>query len=240
VLVSKNQPNLKPNIARMNKLKTLLIAVFTLLSFLKLSAQTNDAQLWADLKLDYKLSSNASIYGQVGSRFSENISKIGMGFTELGADYELNKTWEIGASYRFYSSRKNEDLYSNRHKFNLDLSFKKSFYLLSLKLRTRAQMSFKDIYSSDDGKIPAFEWRNKFELKYKLTKKIKPFFYFECYLPLSNSEPFELTKTKYSLGIEYKINKRNSFEIYYLYQAQQHKNDPDRDFVTGISYICSF
>jgi len=224
----------------MNKLKTLLIAVSTLLSLLDMSAQTNDAQLWADLKLDHKLNSNASIYGQVGSRFSENISKIGMGFAELGTDYELNKTWEIGASYRFYSSRKNEDLYSNRHKFNLDLSFKKSYYLLSLKLRTRAQMQFKDIYCSSDGKIPGFQWRNKLELKYKLTKKIKQFFYFECYLPLSNSESFELTKTKYCIGGEYKINKRNSFEIYYLYQGQLHQNNPDRDFVTGISYICSF
>lgn len=224
----------------MNKLKTLLIAVYTLLSLLNLSAQTNDAQLWADIKLNYKFASHTSIYGQVGSRFSENISKVGMGFAELGTDYELSKTWELGASYRFYSSRKNEDLYSNRHKFNLDLSFKKNYYLLSFKIRMRIQMKYKDIYSSNDGTASNFQWRNKLELKYKLTKKIKPFFLFECYLPISNNNYFELTKTKYSFGLEYKINKRNSLEIYCLYQRQLHRKNPDRDFVIGISYICSF
>lgn len=224
----------------MSKSKILFSAVCLLLSLAELSAQTNDAQLWADLTLGHKINSNTSVYGQIGTRFSENVSTLGMGFAEVGADYELNRAWGLGASYRFYSARKNEDRYSNRHKFNLDLSFKQNYYLLSLKIRTRLQMSFKDIYSSDDGKIPAFDWRNKLELKYKLTKKIKPFLYFECYLPLSDSQPFELTKTKYCIGVEYKVNKRNSFEFYYLFQAQQHKNDPDRDFVTGISYICSF
>lgn len=224
----------------MNKLKTLLIATYSLFCLLNLSAQTNDAQLWADLKLEYKLNEESSFYVQSGIRFSENISKIGLAFTEVGGDYELNKTWALGASYRYYLNRKNEDLYSNRHKLNLDLSFKKNYYLLGFKLRTRVQMEYKDFYSSNDGLVPSFEWRNKLELKYKLTKKFKPFVSFECYLPITNSDYFELNKTKYSFGFEYKINKRNSLEIYYLYQQQCNQNNPTRDFVTGISYICSF
>jgi hypothetical protein len=224
----------------MNKLKTLLIAVYTLLCLVDLSAQVNDAQLWADIKLDYKLNKHTSFYAESSLRFTNNISSIGLGYLEVGTEQKLGKMWEVSGGYRFYEKRKKKhDYFSNNHRLNLDLSFKKNFYLFSFQLRTRAEMEYTDIYSSS-GSIPAFQWRNKAQVKYSLTKKIKPFFYMEYYFPLSNSDNFELVKSRYCIGSEYKINKHNSLEIYYLIENQFHQVDPNNSYVTGISYICSF
>lgn len=215
---------------------TLLMIVFAI----TLNGQTNDAQLWADVKLEYKPNKKSSFYFQPGVRFSENISEIGMAFLEVGSGYKLNKSFELEASYRLYSKRKVEDIYSTRHKLNIDLSYKKNWYRFNFQVRTRVEMEYKDMLSSNDGLVPDFVWRNKFQAKYSLTKKMKPFAFYEVYNPLSNTYYFEVTKHKLVLGAEYKINKRNSIELYYLYEAQIHKNNPNRFFVTGISYICSF
>jgi hypothetical protein len=224
----------------MNLTKIILIVELLMFSAFFLSAQTNDAQLWTDIKITHKLSGKINGYAENGLRFSENISEIGTAYSEIGLEYKLLKKLEISGGYRFFSKRKNEDLYSNRHRLNLDLSYKTSYYLFSIQLKTRVEMEYKNILSSNSGMIPEFQWRNKAQLKYNFTKKIKPFFYLEAYLPLSNSEYFEIEKMKYCIGGEYKINKHNSFELYYLYEGQLHQNNPNKFFVTGISYICSF
>ena len=226
--------------ARMNKLKSLLIVVYTLLISLNLSAQINDAQLWSDVKFNYKLSKSASFYAESSLRFTNNISSIGLGYLEIGTEYKLGKKWEISGGYRFYEKRKKKhDYFSNNHRLNIDLAFKKNYYLFSFQLRTRAEMEYADIYSSNES-VPTFKWRNKIQVKYSLTKKIKPFLSLEYYFPLSSSNYFELVKSRYCIGSEYKINRHNSLEIYYLIENQFHQVDPNNNYVTGISYICSF
>jgi len=208
-----------------------------------LNAQTNDAQLWTNIKIDHKINSNITAYIDGGLRFNENYSETGTSYSEIGMDFKLNKTWGISGGYRYFSKRKNEDFYSVKHRFNLDVSFKKSYYLFNFQLRSRAEIKYKDIWTSLNGKVPDYQWLNKAQLKYNFNKKIKPYFYIESYNSLSVSaftQYLDITKMKYCIGFEFKINKRNSFEFFYLIQKEYHQKNPFTDFVTGISYNYSF
>ncbi|NVN95675.1 MAG: DUF2490 domain-containing protein [Bacteroidetes bacterium] len=228
----------------MSKLKIFFIIITIIFSAYKVFAQTNDAQLWTDVKIDHKFNSNITAYIEGGLRFSENLSETGTAYSEIGMDYKLNKTWVLSGGYRYFSKRKNEDFYSIRHRFNLDVSFKKSYYLFTFQLRTRAEMEYKDILTSVKGMIPDYQWLNKVQVKYNFTKRIKPYLYLESYNSLSPSQKhtqfFDITKMRYCIGAEYKINKRKSFELYYLIQNEYHQKDPYNYFVTGLSYSFSF
>ncbi|MEI6696663.1 MAG: DUF2490 domain-containing protein [Bacteroidota bacterium] len=227
----------------MSKLKFFILSLGLALSTLNIFAQTNDAQLWTAIKADHRISSHIMVYAEGGLRFSENLTETGTAYSEIGMDYKINKTWEVSGGYRYFSKRKNEDLYSLRHRFNLDLSFKKSYYLFNFQLKTRAEMEYKDILTSVNGKIPDYQWLNKAQLKYNFTKKIKPYLYIETFNSLTVSKHtqfFDLTKMKYCIGAEYKINKLKSIEFYYMIENESHQKNPYCNFVTGITYNCLF
>lgn len=206
-------------------------------------AQMNDAQLWTAVNVEHKFTSHINSYIEGGLRFSENITEFGITYSEIGMDYKINKTFELSGGYRYFSKRKNEDFYSIRHRFNLDLSLKKSYYLFNFQLRTRIEMEYKDMYTSVDGLIPEYKWLNKVQLKYNFTKKIKPYFYLESYNSLTTSKHtrnFDIIKMRYCIGAEYKINKHNIIELYYLIENEYHQKNPYNYFVTGISFNHSF
>lgn len=227
---------------KMSKIKIIFLTII-LLNVFHLYAQVNDAQLWSEFKISHKLSSNNTLSADFGLRISENISEIGTAYSELDFEHKLSKMFEISAGYRFFSKRKNEDLYSNRHRLNIDVTFKTNYYLFGFQLRTRGEMEYKNILSSNDGMVPEFTWCNKAELKYNFSKKIKPFFYLESYNSLSESkytQYYDLTKYRCCIGGEYKITKRKSLEFYYLFESELNQKNPERHFITGVSYICTF
>ncbi|MFZ4399468.1 MAG: DUF2490 domain-containing protein [Bacteroidales bacterium] len=227
----------------MSRFNFIFLTIWLISCSYTMFAQTNDAQIWTEVKIDHKLNRKFTSYLDAGLRFSENITETGLAYSEIGLDYKINKSWELSGGYRYASKRKNEDYYSVRHRFNLDLTLKKSYYLFNFQLRTRAEMQYKDVFTSVNGSIPDYQWRNKLQLKYNFTKKFKPFIYLESYTSFSAStytQYLDITKMKYCLGTEYKINKRNSIECYYLIQQEYHQKNPYNYFVYGITYNYSF
>jgi len=230
------------NLHTMSK-NNLIFFTVMLLNVLHVSAQVNDAQFWSEVKISHKISRNKTISADFGMRFSENISEIGTAYSEFNFDQKITKNWEISCGYRYSSKRKNEDLYTNRHRANIDLSYKNNYNLFGFKLRTRGVIEFKNIFSSPEGIVPQYSWNNKLEVKYSLLKKVKPFVSLESYLSFSktnNTQQYDITKIRSSLGVEYKINKRQSLEFFYLFEQEFNQKNLERNFVSGINYICSF
>lgn len=218
----------------------LLLSFLFSLSFVNSNAQVKDVQLWADFQISHKVSDITSIEWENGLRVNENISEFGFYYSEISTKFKLYKGLSLSGNYRFAAKRKIDDSYSNRHRFSLDLGYKTSFRQFTLSLRSRVQTEFKNVETKPKGSIPESAWRNKIQIKYSLNKKIKPFVSSEFYIPILNSERFELNKLRSSIGFEYKLNKRNSLEPYYLIDYQLNEKNPHRYFVFGISYICSF
>ncbi len=162
-----------------------------------------------------------------------------------GADYELFKNFKLGIGYEY---QKVQDSYSwgfsslgvdsarvwmqPRHRFQGQLSYKLDIGDFTLSLRERAQATFKNdqdrIKQNGDTNFarinPDFTVRNRLKIEYNIPKcKIDPSFAFESYILMNDPDianPF-FSKLKYTLGLEYKINKKNSIELYGMYSNER-------------------
>ncbi|HNQ12557.1 MAG TPA: DUF2490 domain-containing protein [Bacteroidia bacterium] len=203
-------------------------------------AQVNDAGLWASVQVEKKITRKVSVQLSQEFRWYENISELGTLNSDLGVSYRLHKAVAVSLNYRFSQKKQVDDFYCTRHRYYADLQLRQSINKFTFILRTRYQMQFSQVYSSEDGSVPSYMFRNKFTARYKINKKIEPFIAAEWYLQSKNAEGNDLDKVRFSGGAEYKINRAHSIEFYYLYQKEMDENNPVSDYVTGIGYSFSF
>ncbi len=103
------------------------------------------------------------------------------------------------------------------------------------------QMRMKNIYTSEDGKIPKFYERNKVSVKYDLNKFINPYVAFELYYPFYQEKHRGFSKSRSIIGLDYKITKKTDAEVYFLYQQKLNAfNQTNRDFVYGLELSHQF
>lgn len=61
----------------------------------------------------------------------------------------------------------------------------------------------------------------------------------EFYHTLNNPQGNDLEKTRYTLGTEYKINKRSKLDLFYRYQSET-DDEEDDGHVLGLGYSLKF
>ena len=79
------------------------------------------------------------------------------------------------------------------------------------------------------------KWRNRLQLKYKLTKQWRPYVNAESTIGGSG-----LDKMRYAVGTEYRLSKQHSFDVKYLYQHVYKDEDEANRHVLGIGYTYTF
>ena len=156
------------------------------------------------------------------------------------------------------SGKKYADYWGLRHRLNVSLTLSHQFGNLGVSLRERWQYTYRPEktvdrywnYTDDDddryygeladshvyrGKAKS-KWRNRLQLKYKLTKQWRPFVNVETTVGGSG-----LDKVRYAAGTEFRLSKQHVFDLHYLYQ-HSYKDDDDEGnrHVLGIGYTCKF
>ena len=169
--------------------------------------------------------------------------------------------------------------YQNRQRLFLQMSYRIRFGRFNLSLRERAQWTFKDetnrirIYPGDPPVIginthrinPDLVWRNRARLSYDIVGiPITPSISFESFYLLNEPEDLRIynrdfsdfrtistffSKLRYSLAFEYRINRRNSVELFGMFQQERGAEEKvvpgpnyyvlskwTNDFVFGIAY----
>ena len=217
-----------------NKLNFLL-AICLLLPFV-LSAQVNDAGLWASVSIEKKINKSFSVNLSEELRFFENMTELGSFFTEVSLDYKLNKTFGFSAGYRFTNKRNVDDSYSKRHRYLLNATIKRKFNQLNAGLRLRYQSQYADYYSDADGQIPANYFRTKLSFKYDLNKKYTPFISGETFVHTNRPDGILLDNYRLEGGLEYEFSKVSSVQISYIYNREVQVNDPWTLYVIGVSW----
>ncbi len=193
---------------------------------------------------------------------------------KLGASYD----WmNVNDDYKFNDAGDiRTDYYQNRHRINVQAVYRYDIGDFRIQLRERLRATFKDDSDRlmEDGTInnnrinPDYVWRNRLKISYN-KKKVDwtPYISFETYYLLNDpaeirfydakDNDFRVGHSYFSrhrsiAGIAYKINKRNSIEVYGLYTNSR---EPERirvdgpnynvlsewtgDFVVGFGYIIS-
>ena len=155
------------------------------------------------------------------------------------------------------SGKKYADYWGVRHRINLSLTASSNIGDLSISLRERWQYTYRPEktvnrywnYTDEDddryygafadehtyGKKAKNVWRQRLQLKYKLTKMWRP------YASMETSATNDFEKFRYEIGTEIRLSKEHSLEVGYLYQDIRNNDDNEADsHIISIGYTYKF
>jgi len=224
---------------KLNKILLLLANVLFAASLTGYS-QINDAGLWLSLGAEKKIKQALSVNYTAEFRLNENFTELGTIYNDFGLEYRFNKNLSIGAAYRFIAKKQPENYYSFRHRFYIDLNYKRTVGIVRLSGRLRLQNHYEDIFSSEQGWYPETLLRGRVGAKFNIPYPVKPYATVEVMTPLSGTELFTLEKIRYRAGLEYELNRMHSFDLFYMFQHDYGSRIPRNDFVVGMGYYFTF
>lgn len=204
------------------------------------SQATNDAGLWTTFNIEKKLNKKFGLFLTEEYRLKENFTRTNLFYTDLGGFVKPLDFLKVSLVYRPIQKYMDDNTFSYRHRLMLDISAKKKFGNFTASFRERIQAEERNIYSSANGRIPEWYSRNKFELKYDLDKPITPYIAVEFRYQINNPRAVESNKlwhrNRYTFGLDYKLNGKNSFGLYYLIQQEHNVSAPQNLFIVGLEY----
>lgn len=204
-------------------------------------AQTDDFGVWLSVGAEKKIN-KWTIEFEQELRTMENSGKIERISSSLGADYKLFKPLKIGLSYQYITLNdlENDDL-QPRHRLNMYAQGKYELGRLTISLRERVQVTYKDETERTYKMNPKWSLRNKLKADYNIPHSpFSPFATFEAFYQLNNPDGNKFDNLRYSLGTEYKLNKHHALNAYLMIDKEINVKNPIKRFVTGVSYVYSF
>lgn len=223
-------------------------------------AQNTDSGLEAAVSADYKLSKKASIGVEAELRTRNDFKTFDRWSLEVGGSYKLTKNIKIGAGYVLINDNNIEKInytddgeaiedwtpsyWGVRHRVNVSLTESAKFGRFGVSLRERWQYTYQPEAKTKMYDFDLDDWttttikgngknvlRTRLQLEYDINNfPVTPFASVELY----NS--WELDKTKYQAGLEWKISKKHSASLYYRFiDFTKRENNPNRH-VLGVTY----
>ncbi|HLG35920.1 MAG TPA: DUF2490 domain-containing protein [Bacteroidia bacterium] len=222
-------------------LRPFYLSLFFFLGFLSpLHAQYDDAGLWTTINIEKKLKNNFRIFLTEEFRLRENFSEINLFYTDVGVGYRPYSFLKLDLSYRMTEKKLITDFYSIRHRLMLDITLKKKYGNFDLAYRHRLQREVRNINSSENGRNPEWYSRNKFTAKYDTDKKYTPYVSCEFRYQIDDPRNMESDQTwhraRFVAGLEYELNKKNTFGLYYLIQHEWNVSLPEKLYIIGLEY----
>jgi hypothetical protein len=201
------------------KIKRLFFPLFFLFAAGPLYCQVSDFGLWYEVNAEKSLNKKFDLEASVMVRTFQNGSKIEQAYFEAGATYNLNKYLGFAASYRIGNYVDNDYLYHIRHKWFGDIKGSLPLKQFHFSVRLRLQI-MERIYVEDPSDNRAvYDGRLKLKGIYRIAKfPVDPYASFETFSPLFSSSDHLIDKSRSTLGLEYKINKKNIINTEYIYE----------------------
>ncbi|MCT4579918.1 MAG: DUF2490 domain-containing protein [Flavobacteriales bacterium] len=217
-----------------------IITIFTL-CFLSLSnfGQEIGSSGWFSVIAKKKLSKNTTLKTELGFRESTINDKTR--YLDLALKYKINKHLKLSGGYRYGLDKENFDYFETGHRFNIDLSTKYSIIKkLKFNYRFRFQKRYSNPFTSDLGHLPNNNFRNRLSLRYKQNKKL----YFvggtELFIKQNYSTTPFFNKIRGLAGADYKINKKQTISISYIYQQEIQVTNPKTQNILSLEYYLDF
>lgn len=230
--------------------KVTLCIVGLLLAVSSMAQTSNDFGIWSSISASKDLTKKISLSGELENRTRDNSSQISRWDAQLGAEYKLFKPLTVGLAYQFqyFHDMKYYD-FQPRNRFIGYLQGKYKWNNFQFSLRERVQVTTKDesdrIKSSgkiDTYKInPEWTWRNRAKVEYNIPScRFTPSLSAETFFDLNNPDGNQFSGLRYTLSVDYKINKRNYLELSGIYDTDINTDDAESRSVVAIGYSFKF
>lgn len=218
---------------------SIILIVFLMVKPPAVSAQQKDAGLWLSAAVEKRFNKKFSATLAQEVRLNENLSEAGTVFTEAGVDYRFAKRWSAGVSYRFINRKRTDNFYSIRHRYMTDVSYRLRIKKISITPRLRYQVQYRDINTSENGKIPSKYIRSKVTARYSLEKRYTPFISAEIFYQFGIKEKF-VDNLRYMAGFDYELSKFHGLNVFYMINKEVQVNDPVTEYNFGLGYKYNF
>ncbi|MDP1745833.1 MAG: DUF2490 domain-containing protein [Bacteroidota bacterium] len=201
---------------------------------------TNDAGLWTTFNVQKDLKKNVSVFLTQEFRLRENFTRLNLFYTDLGVAVRPFKFLKVSLAYRIIDKFLKDNTFSYRHRLMFDILLKKKTGQFSLSYRHRLQSELRNVNSSANGIVPEWYSRSKFELKYDTDRPVRPYISAEFRYQINDPRNVEsnrlLHRQRYSVGLDYKRNDRDTFGFYYLIQNEFNVSAPENIYIVGLEY----
>jgi hypothetical protein len=158
----------------------------------------------------------------------------------LGVDYKINKHFSLGANYRFYQNKNSDNNFQTQHRLSADAEYKHKVNRFSLAYRLRFQNKDEDFFTGSSNHN-LYNIRNKFSLAYNIKKfKLDPYFNVELYRQIEDVNTSELSKLRWTIGLDYSLKKRGNIDLFYRIDNELNQSYNKDTYILGLGYKFSF
>lgn len=208
--------------------------------------QDDDIQARFRAILDIPLAKNLSLEWSEQVRMHNNVSDVDKILSTVGLNYKVLPWLKVGASYSFVNVR-DEDVvlvndksvpdvtWKNRHLVNVDVTGSYKVGRVKLSLRERVRFNFRtDQVIKYEHPNPAISLRSRLKAAYDIRQcRWEPYAYVELYNTLNavtavpNYKEYNIaykqyiSRIRFSVGTEFKINNYHRLDIYYRFHMNQ-------------------
>lgn len=210
-----------------------LLLIFAVLFFnVKLFSQ-NDFESWNNIVINYKVIPKTTLWLSNELRLDNNASGLKKYLVDIGVDRKLTNNFEATLAYR-YSRFDDLSAFKNEHLFYASTSYSLKIERFTLSLQTRFQHSV-EVFGFSTIRKNEETWRNKFSTNYNIYKSpLSPYISYELFTAVNDPKGFYNDKYRIYVGCKYKMNRRNSFAIYYGIQKALTKSE--NTYILGLKY----
>ncbi len=242
-----------------NRLVRRLVALILIAQCSLISAYAgDDFGIWGEMRAEKGLGTRWDVGAEMEYRSRDNLTSSDRWGFGIDASYKLTPWLKATAGYVLlrdhnYKEYTDQSMYADywgtRHRFNMTLTSSITWNQFTFSLRERWQYTYRpektaQRYYTDTGDDAGEKtysgkgknvWRNRIQLKMKLSNTFRPYVNAESFVATS------LEKMRYNVGTEIVLDKHNSFDVKYIYQHRCGTGDGESDrHVIGIGYTYQF
>jgi hypothetical protein len=211
-----------------------------------LFAQNSDWGLWTSLEAEKKLPKKWELGVEAQYRWKDTFSTTDQIRGGIDISRKLGDYVKLGAGYELIAKHKvKKDNYVYRNRFRVQATGSYKYARFTASWRTRMQLTLLetdaprgDIFEDESFK---WVWRNRFALKYNIKKSpLTPYMNVELFHHLFSGANPGYYQNRFSIGTEYKLNKRHSLEAGYKLETEIDAKKKTKLNVVKIGYIFAF
>jgi len=200
----------------------------------------SDIEQWTSIGISKEFNKHWKLSLEQEFRFTQDMSNFDTYLADLGVGYKLNKHFSFGLNYRFYQNKNADEIFKTQHRFSTDIQYKHKLSRFTLAYRLKLQNKDEDFFTAGSGEN-LFNLRNKFSVEYNINNfKLDPFFDVELYRSIENAGSTELSKLRWTLGVNYSLKKYGGVELFYRLDNELNQTYNKDTYIIGLGYKFSF
>ena len=207
--------------------------------------QNQDLYSWYNIGAKYKINKKLSLSASYENRFTDNGTAIQYKFADASVKYKFNKLVSLGVGMRTGKQKDWRLPFVNVLRFHGQITFSKKVVFLKIRARFRYQYKEKEDVFEGEPTNYTNSIRQQIKISTKLKPlKLKPFVAFEFFQRSKRkngkNEDLEISKNRFTTGVEFKPWKHHSFDLFWGYEREYNRSIYWKYFITGVGYTFNF